>query len=64
VGAEVDDVLAEAIAVLGSEVPARAWLARPQRGVDGRTPVELLVTAEGRAEVELLLNRLDAGTYV
>lgn len=60
----VASLLTKAEAVLGSRAIATAWLEKPQRGLDGRTPVELMKTTPGRQEVELLLDRLDAGVYV
>ncbi len=60
----VASLLSKAEAVLGSRELATGWLERPQKALDGRTPVDLMRTTPGRQEVELLLDRLDHGVYV
>jgi putative toxin-antitoxin system antitoxin component (TIGR02293 family) len=57
-------LLSKAEAVLGNRELAMAWIERPQRGLGGRKPVDLMKTTPGRQEVELLLDRLDHGVYV
>jgi putative toxin-antitoxin system antitoxin component (TIGR02293 family) len=52
-----------AIEVLEDEERARGWLERSQIGLGGRTPLSLLVTDLGCAEVERLLLRIEHGVY-
>lgn len=52
-------VLAEQ--VLGDKAGALAWLHAPKRKFDGRTPFELLATAEGGQLVEEELVSIDEG---
>lgn len=52
-----------ATSALGDETIAHAWLARPAYGLNGAIPMELMATADGRAQVLELLGRLDAGVY-
>ena len=52
-----------AIEVLEDDDRARGWLKRPQIGLGGRTPLSLLVTDLGCAEVERLLLRVEHGVY-
>jgi putative toxin-antitoxin system antitoxin component (TIGR02293 family) len=40
-----------------------SWLRRPQPGLGGRVPLELLVTQAGADQVETLLRRIDYGVY-
>jgi putative toxin-antitoxin system antitoxin component (TIGR02293 family) len=47
--------------VLEGSGNAMSWLRRPQPGLDGRVPLELLVTQAGADEVEALLGRIDYG---
>ena len=54
----------KAVAVLGDENQARHWLKSPQRGLDGRTPLEYADTEPGAREVEDLLGRLEYGVFV
>ena len=49
--------------VLEDKVRARGWLKRPQIGLGGRTPLSLLATDFGCAEVERLLLRIEHGVY-
>jgi putative toxin-antitoxin system antitoxin component (TIGR02293 family) len=55
---------ARAIEVLEGEAPAVRWLKRPQIGLGGSTPLALLTTDVGCAEVERLLLRVEHGVYV
>ena len=48
----------------GDTATARAWLARPARGLAGRTPLEFAETEMGAREVEDLIGRLEHGVYV
>lgn len=52
-----------AIEVLEDEGRALNWLKRPQIGLGGRTPLSLLTTDAGCAEVEKLLLRIEHGVY-
>lgn len=48
-------------AAFGAPDKARAWLERPSRALDGRTPAALLDTNEGARLVEELLGRIEHG---
>jgi putative toxin-antitoxin system antitoxin component (TIGR02293 family) len=52
-----------AIEVLEGEAQAVRWLKRPQIGLGGSTPLALLTTDVGCAEVEKLLLRIEHGVY-
>lgn len=52
-----------AIEVLEGEAQAMHWLKRPQMGLGGSTPLALLTTDVGCAEVEKLLLRIEHGVY-
>jgi len=52
-----------AIEVLEGEAQAVHWLKRPQIGLGGSTPLALLTTDVGSAEVEKLLLRIEHGVY-
>jgi putative toxin-antitoxin system antitoxin component (TIGR02293 family) len=52
-----------AIEVLEGEAQAMHWLKRPQIGLGGSTPLSLLTTDVGSAEVEKLLLRIEHGVY-
>ncbi|MFN3294883.1 MAG: antitoxin Xre/MbcA/ParS toxin-binding domain-containing protein [Gemmobacter sp.] len=56
-------ILAEAIAVLGTQAAAEDWMNRPAIGLDNRRPVDLLATAAGAEAVAEYLTRLDYGVY-
>lgn len=56
-------VIAIALEVLESELNAMSWLRRPQAGLGGQVPLDLLVTQAGTDEVETLLRRIDYGVY-
>ena len=58
------EILAKAIAVLGSQEEAEQWLERPALGLDGRRPIDLLATPAGIELVEDFLTRLEYGVYV
>jgi poly-gamma-glutamate synthesis protein (capsule biosynthesis protein) len=53
------DVLALAIRVLGDRAQAQAWLDRPSVQLGGRTPRELMASADGARRVEELLAQID-----
>lgn len=48
----------------GATDTAREWLARPARGLDGRSPLQFAETEMGAREVEDLIGRLEHGVYV
>lgn len=56
-------VLSVAEEALEGPTNAGTWLRRPQPGLGGRVPLELLVTQAGADEVETLLRRIDHGIY-
>jgi len=56
-------VVAMAIDVLEDEAAAVHWLKRPQIGLGGRIPLEMLTTDPGRDQVEKLLLRIEHGVY-
>ena len=47
--------------VTGGEASARLWLRSPQFGLQGQTPLELMLTEAGAREVEELLGRIEHG---
>jgi putative toxin-antitoxin system antitoxin component (TIGR02293 family) len=57
------EILAKAMAVLGSQEEAEEWLERPAIGLDQRRPIDLLATPAGVKLVEDLLERLKYGVY-
>jgi putative toxin-antitoxin system antitoxin component (TIGR02293 family) len=59
--ARVHDVLRRAAAVLGSREAARAWLRRTNPALGGKTPLSLLDTSLGWAEVKQVLGRIEHG---
>ncbi len=48
----------------GDRAAARAWLARPARGLGGNSPLNYAETELGAREVEDLIGRLEHGVYV
>ena len=50
-------------AVLGSEDHARRWLSTPNRGLGGRSPLELAATETGAALVFDLLGQIEHGVF-
>jgi putative toxin-antitoxin system antitoxin component (TIGR02293 family) len=56
-------ILAVAEEVLEGSEQAMSWLRRPQPGLGGQVPLDLLVTQAGADEVEALLRRIDYGVY-
>jgi putative toxin-antitoxin system antitoxin component (TIGR02293 family) len=59
----VAKIVALARDVLEGESAAADWLKRPQFGLGGEKPVDLLTTAAGAQEVEQLLLRMEYGVY-
>ncbi|MDK2971974.1 MAG: hypothetical protein PWP23_1729 [Candidatus Sumerlaeota bacterium] len=56
-------LMGRAVEVCESEEAARQWLASPQVGLAGETPLEYARTEVGAREVEDLLGRIDHGVY-
>ena len=56
-------VAAQAQEVFESADTATSWLKRPNRGLNGHTPVELLDTDAGTEQVVELLDRIEYGVY-
>jgi len=56
-------VLVCAVTVFGDIEKARVWLKRPNRGLDGEIPFNLLNTDIGSQQVEDVLNRIKYGIY-
>jgi putative toxin-antitoxin system antitoxin component (TIGR02293 family) len=59
--ARVHDVLDRTAEVLGSRQAGRAWLTRPNPALGGKTPLSLLDTSLGWAEVKQILGRIEHG---
>lgn len=59
--ARAHDVLDRAAEVLGSRAAARAWLTRATPALGGKTPLSLLDTSLGWAEVKQVLGRIEHG---
>jgi putative toxin-antitoxin system antitoxin component (TIGR02293 family) len=56
-------VLTVAFDVLETERDAMTWLRRPQPGLGGEIPFDLLITQAGADEVETLLRRIEYSVY-
>jgi putative toxin-antitoxin system antitoxin component (TIGR02293 family) len=56
-------VAAQAQNVFESADTATSWLKRPNRGLNGHAPVELLDTDAGTEQVVELLDRIEYGVY-
>jgi putative toxin-antitoxin system antitoxin component (TIGR02293 family) len=56
-------VLTVAFEVLESERNAMTWLRRPQPGLGGQIPLDLVITQAGADEVETLLRRIEFSVY-
>lgn len=61
--ARIARVVAYAEEVLGDVETARAWLRRPNRGLEGRRPLDTLDTDGGARAVEAVLDRAAHGVY-
>ena len=59
--ARTHDVLDRATDVLGSRAAGRAWLTRATPALGGKTPLSLLDTSLGWAEVKQVLGRIEHG---
>jgi len=58
------ELLTRAAEVLGDQRAAEDWLRLPQRGLQGRVPLDLLATGAGTEMVETLLGQMEYGVYV
>ncbi|WP_310486777.1 antitoxin Xre/MbcA/ParS toxin-binding domain-containing protein [Chamaesiphon sp. VAR_69_metabat_338] len=56
-------VAAQAQEIFESADTATSWLKRPNRGLNGRVPVDLLDTDAGTEQVVELLDRIEYGVY-
>jgi putative toxin-antitoxin system antitoxin component (TIGR02293 family) len=56
-------ISAKAVEVFGSKEDAEQWLRSPAMGLDGRRPIDLLESPEGKQLVEEFLGRLEFGVY-
>lgn len=59
--ARTHDVVSRAAEVLGSREASRAWLARPNPALGGKTPLSLLDTSLGWEQVKQVLGRIEHG---
>jgi len=59
----ISKIVALAIEVLENPQAALAWLTRPQVGLGGQVPLQLLTTEAGTGLVEQLLTRMEHGVY-
>lgn len=57
------EVLEKATAVLGSRELAEQWMAKPARGLDGETPIDLISNSVGYELVTDFLTRIEYGVY-
>lgn len=56
-------ILAKAVNVFGSPEHASDWMVCPAIGLNGRRPIDLLKSPEGKRVVEEFLDRLEHGVY-
>jgi putative toxin-antitoxin system antitoxin component (TIGR02293 family) len=61
--ARVVRVVARADEALGDEAKAARWLRKPNRGLAGRRPIDLLESDIGARMVERVLTRVEHGVY-
>jgi putative toxin-antitoxin system antitoxin component (TIGR02293 family) len=54
-------ILSMALAVFGNPDKARRWLNKPKERFDGRTPMQMLTTQQGFAQVEAMLLQITEG---
>jgi putative toxin-antitoxin system antitoxin component (TIGR02293 family) len=59
----VVDVVAKAIEVFGTREKALRWLKTPVRSLGDQTPVSLMNTPEGVAQVQDTLGRVEHGVW-
>jgi putative toxin-antitoxin system antitoxin component (TIGR02293 family) len=58
------DTFTKAVEIFGSKEEAELWLRRPAMALDGKRPVDLLRSPEGKSLVQELLGRLEHGVYI
>lgn len=56
-------ILSKAIDVLGNEKDALHWLETPKRALNGRVPIKVAETGEGKQQVFALLFRIEHGVF-
>jgi putative toxin-antitoxin system antitoxin component (TIGR02293 family) len=56
-------VFDQAVTVFGDEDKARAWLNKPKKRFDDRTPMQMLRTDLGGRKVEEMLGQIDEGMF-
>lgn len=61
--ARVARIYSLAVGVLGDDGKASRWHRRPNRGIDGEVPLELLATGEGGKIVEDAMMRMAHGIF-
>lgn len=61
--ARVARLLATADETFGAAEKAHRWLRKPNRGLGGQVPLELLATDTGARLVEQALGRIDHGIF-
>lgn len=61
--ARVAGVVVAALELFGGTEPARRWLHRPNRALEGRTPLDLLDSDAGARVVEQVLGRIEHGVH-
>jgi uncharacterized protein (DUF2384 family) len=59
----IGEVVAQASAIFGSMEAALAWLAKPSRWLENRSPYDLIRDGK-RADVERYLGQVEYGVYV
>lgn len=59
----LDDVVAKATELFGSEEYVRVWIRSPALALDGQMPADLIATKEGGRLVSDLLVRLEYCVY-
>lgn len=57
------DVTARAVEVFGTREKALRWLKTPVRSLGDRTPLSLLSNAQGAAQVQDILGRVEHGVW-
>lgn len=56
-----DELILEIIEVLGSNLKAQSWLAKPNQALGGRIPLDIISSPGGRKEIRQILGRIDHG---
>jgi putative toxin-antitoxin system antitoxin component (TIGR02293 family) len=62
-GLRIASVFDRALQVLHNQNRVQLWFKSPQKGLNGKTPLEYADTEPGAREVEDLLGRLEHGVY-